>query len=520
LDSASKEEFIRELGRSLASDSLFLVYDARARHAAELDRLFREGEIPNDELRKRVHGGEIALGLFVRCRLEETYREEASLSCAAGALDLRNGGIAGRDSALFIAGLLRRTQALQSALVASLRDLVLGKPEAPKSQGPALRLIQEARPARLLRQESILARGGLDSIPVGFTLNTGDMPKPALARVEDYYLVLYPHSSYSYVLPGVLCLNRGTLGLIRGDDTTRTAAGEKSGKRLEKSNALWKTVGQLAALDTHNTVWKALGKAAASDSQSSVSQAAKQGAGLNSTHPAIRVMEKLAALDGGEAALRALVEVAALDSSNLIWKGIGKSSLLDGNHQVWRRLADIPPHAGSLWREIGLLSQQENILVLTPSCVLRGRPKTAQIRHTGSLTRVEMPQGEVMALPILSSQQPAPLHDLEWGETHGFAWERGKLSARGGDRLTAQLTEVLPRSDGLDLTDFLPGKLFARGRAVATPGEAVQRYFLRAFGELGATPDYLLREPPSGAAAEKGSDASGCYLCRPNRVDP
>lgn len=522
LDSVGREDWAKDLGNNLALDSAFLVYDARARNAAALDKAFEGGSTLEDELRARVHGGVIRYGLSVRCHLEDAYREDALLACRFSSTDLKNGET-NRDSADFEVGLLRSPTTLKPILTEKLRALLTGGKPPPREQGSTMHLVSAAKPARLIRNQEIRVRGAVDALPLGTTLRTGDMPGCALIKADGYYFVLFPHSSYSQLLPGVLSLNEGILGVVRAGDTATLASQLKSAVLGDRSRELWKTVAQLAAFDSGHQVWNALKKIAALDSPAIVAGHFRPALALDPARPAARALEKLAALDSGILVLRALADISALDSSALMWQGIGRVTGSD-TARIWDRLAGIAiPDSNSVWRQIGLLSRHGDALILTPSSVLRGRVDVAQVEQRGNLTRVELPRGEMLVLPVLSAQEPAVLRDLEWGETRGFAAQTGRLSEARGDRVGEKLTQALPHAEQGALAGLLPGKLFARGRGIPTFAPEVQAHFAEVLAEIGAAPDVLRAEPawpPLGEAPETGSYASGCYLCRPNRLGP
>ena len=91
-----------------------------------------------------------------------------------------------------------------------------------RSRQPALgtlKLKVPARPAMLIRGLAILRKGSISEIPIGATLVIGDAPGPIVMSIENIHYVLYPHSSYTYMLPKVVQLNKGTLGILKGVDS-------------------------------------------------------------------------------------------------------------------------------------------------------------------------------------------------------------------------------------------------------------------------------------------------------------
>ncbi len=521
LDSADREAWARDLGKNLASDSAFLVYDLRTPHGAELDRALASGTMP-EALGRRLSGGLIRFGLTVQCREENAFDDDASLVCRFVSWNLDQGVPAAADSAAFVADLLDRPADLQTVLTDRLHALLLGD-TTPAAAGPALTLFRSARPARLLRGDAITARGTISALPLGGTLQTGDMPAPAAAGIGAYDFFLYPHSSYTYLLPGVLRLNRGELGVMRRRDTAGFAAPPKSRVYARLGSALWKTTARLGAMDSAGRVWRALGRLAALDSSDFAAGRAAGVLQLPPAHPLCTTLAKLAARDSGLLVIQTLAQIAALDSSRLLWSGFGRASGLDSNAAVWQGIAALAvADSGAFWPAAALLSAHGDALMLTPSCVLRGRPALLWLQHTGDWTRVELPQGTLLALPVLSSEEPWVLQDGAWAETRGFALQSGTLTLEQSNAIAARLNRAAPHDDQNGVTEFLARRRRA-GHSIPTFAPGVQEYMRETLSEIGAAPGDLNAEPdwpPLGLAPETGRHASGCYLCRPDRLGP
>ncbi len=490
-DSLARENWSKELGQSLASDTQFLVYDLRTLHAVAFDKVFSQGFSLGQQLPVRIQGNDIHYGLAVFCRMEEDFLEAATMIFHLGAYDLQKSLLKRTDSVFYSADILRRPASLKLYLLSRFKSMLTGKSQEDKVYQPSLKMVVGAKNSKLFKKDRMDGRGFLDSIPMGYTLKTGPKSELAVAMLQGYYLIFYPNSSYTYAFSGILCLNQGSLGVVEIKDSTVKWDAQKGAVEEESKQVVWNTVAHLASLDSSNSLWRAFGKISNFDSASELVEQIRQLSALEIGNPMLETLKNLSSLDSGVVMLKSLSRMAALDSTNPIWKKIFKGT-----------------------------NSHEELMVLTPSGVLKGNPKSLWVQHLGSLTRVELIEGALTLSPLLSALQPMELGSLEWGETHGFSSEKGRLSVRRGDKIRTQWIEVLPKKGGSILTVLLSGKLFDQGRAVPTPSLAVQKHFQFVFAENDVRSDLLIQKPPTGRGSEKGSDASGCYLCRPNRLGP
>src|SRR5690606_8836126 len=113
----------------------------------------------------------------------------------------------------------------------------------------------------------VIRRGAVSELPLGATLVVGDAPGPFLAGTGGVQYVFYPQSSYTYLLPRVLQLNQGSLGIVKGSDSSSM---ESRGRPVatDSSNPIWKSLGQVSALDSTNLLWRKLGEIGSLDSNS------------------------------------------------------------------------------------------------------------------------------------------------------------------------------------------------------------------------------------------------------------
>lgn len=202
-----------------------------------------------------------------------------------------------------------------------------------------------------------------------------------------------------------------------------------------------------------------------------------------------------------------LIQSTRLDSANLLWRTLGQavgsdSSKVKSNMAAWRDSA--------VW--------------LTPSCVIRGRPKLAMIRHEGSETLIELVQGEIAVLPLLSSREAVLMLPLQQGSTRGFSIDTAKMSERRSEKLSTELTALASSQSGLSLGELLPARLFNRRRTHPVLSLEVQEFLAGELRGVDAAPRRL--GPPAWDAfgtlnpMSPGKNEAGCYLCRPDRLGP
>jgi hypothetical protein len=392
------------------------------------------------------------------------------------------------------------------------------------SSGPAaLRLSVPASSAWLLNEFEILAYGGVDSIPVGAVLEVGDLETPAVSRMDGYDLIFYSRSRIRLLLPGVLYLERGRLGVMRAPDSNNALGALGSMTAFDSTNLVLKSVVKLAALDSSNLLWGAFAKANA-DSQSVFISRVRSLAALDSANPLYSALGQVATLDSNNLVLRTLGNMATLDSSNLLWQGLGSVTGLDSGRSVWNQMSQVSDwEASDLWRKLGLLAFRDSLVIVTQSGIIRGVPESMLLTQESAMTRVDLGRGRIWVSPLVGSESSSPLSDLEWAETRGFTVTTGRLSGVEGERLARRLVDALPRKDALGWTRFLPGKLFAEGRTVETFPIAIQAWLGEELFEFGVESDLILKGPtrPHVRTGDLNArKAAGCYLCNPSRLGP
>jgi hypothetical protein len=220
-----------------------------------------------------------------------------------------------------------------------------------------------------------------------------------------------------------------------------------------------------------------------------------------------------------------LMQTTRLDSANLIWRTLGKVTTLDSTQTLWSKLGQLAGlDSGFIWHQLGLLALHDSSVLLTPSCVIRGQPQAMLIKHEGSETTIELVQGEIAVLPLLSSQSAVRVPPLHQGVTRGFSIEVKKMSDRRSENLSADLVAVAAPKSGRSLAELLPGRLFNRSTTLPALHLDVQDFLAGELSEIDAMPNRL--GPPDWNAAgtlnplPPGKHEAGCYLCRPDRLGP
>ena len=162
-----------------------------------------------------MNGNTVKWGLLMECaELKEEYR------CRLEALDMFNAASKVLDTLHVLpeAGEKRKPFAQAAARAyASHFQSQEGRsghafPGHAQAQGPGQSGHAHPRPGHH-------PQGLHPEIPLGATLVIGDAPKLIVLTMENVHFILYPHSSYTYLLPKVVQLNSGTLGIIKGVDS-------------------------------------------------------------------------------------------------------------------------------------------------------------------------------------------------------------------------------------------------------------------------------------------------------------
>jgi hypothetical protein len=518
-DSVFNEGLARDMGQSLADDTALLVFDLRKKNARSLDYAHAGGKLKDLSLLAPMNTNQVKWGLLAECtELKEEYR------CLLEAVDMFSGKTRTPDTLYVLLEASEKRKLFSQAIIRPFESSFGEKPPAATGLG-TLKLKVPANPAMLIRGLAILHKGAISEVPVGTTLVIGDAPRLFVVSMENIHYVLYPHSSYTYLLPKVIQLNQGTLGVLKGIDSASVEGKLRQATALNQSNLIWKTLTQVAALDSSNLLWKGLGKVTALDSHNLLLKNLQKVTSMDSSNLLFKTFGKVTAMDSSNMLLRTLTQVAALDSSNLVWKGLGQVSSLDSNNLLWRKLGEIASlDSNSIWRKLGLLAFQDNSVILTPSFIVRGQPQAVMFRHDGSISTMEVVKGSMSAQPLLSSQGPSAIGALRSVRTRGYSLKQDRLNQVRGDRILRELESVDPSRGSRPFAMFLPGKLFGAGSALRTADKSIQSFLVTGFRELDMEMDVLSSEKEAwsefGGTLRSGAEESGCYLCSPNRLGP
>jgi hypothetical protein len=522
-DSDFTEGLSADLAQALAEDTAFLVFDLRKQNAGYLDSAQASGRIRDPAFLAALSVKRVKWGLLMECQeLKEEYH------CLLEALDMSGAppGPADTLHVLLEAGAKRKLfgQAASGAFARRLR-VKAGVPQAAQDRLGVLKLRSPARPAMLVRGLAIFKKGAISEIPLGSTLVIQDAPGPIAVSIENIHYLLYPHSSYTYLLPKVVQLNEGTLGILKGVDSGSIEGRLRSATALDQSNLIWKTLTKVAALDSSNLIWRGLGNVATLDSNNLILKNLQRMTSLDSGNALFKTLGKVTALDSSNLLMRTLAQVAALDTSNLIWKGLGQVSALDSTNYLWRKLAEVATlDSNSIWSKLGLLAFQDQTVIVTPSFIVRGHPQAVLFRHEGSISTLEVVKGSLTVQPLLTSLEPVTVGAMRVARTRGYALKQERLNPVRGDRLLREFENLDPNKGSRPFALLLPGRLFGAGAALRTADRGVQSFVAGEFRELDMEMDVLSSEKEGWSdfpgTVRTGSQESGCFLCSPDRLDP
>ncbi len=517
-DSSYNEGLSRDLAQALAEDTSMLVFDLRKKNSGALDSAHAKGTLGQANLLAPMNGNTVKWGMVMDCEeMKEEYR------CKLDVLDMTTA--VGKPMeilhVLLEAGEKRKpfAQAASQSFAAAL--------QVKKADAPAmgtLKLKVPANPAMLIRGLAIIRKGSISEVPLGTTLVIGDSPRLIVISMDNVHFVLYPHSSYTYLLPKVVQLNSGTLGIIKGVDSTSIEGKLRSATALDQSNLIWKTLTKVAAMDSSNLIWKGLGKVTSLDSHNLILHNLQKVTSLDTNNILFKTLGKVTALDSSNVLLRTLSQVAALDTSNLVWKGLGQVSALDSTNLIWRKLGEVASlDSNSIWRKLGLLAFQDASVVLTPSFIVRGQPQAVLFRHEGSISTMEVVKGNMSAQPLLSSQEPVSIGAMRVVRTRGYSLKQERLNPMRGDHIIREFETVDPNKSTRPFAMFLPGKLFGAGSSLRTADRSIQSFIVSGSRELDMEMDVLSSEKEGWTefgTFQSGSQESGCYLCSPDKLGP
>ena len=522
-DSDFTEGLSADLAQALAEDTSLLVFDLRQKNAGYLDSAHAAGRLRGPSLLSALAGNRLKWGLLMEClELKEEYR------CFLEALDMQGSGPSPKDTlhALLEARAKRKLFGQAAAAVFARRLKAKGSGPLPDHNRLAsLKLGSPARPAMLTRGLAIFERGAIAEVPLGATLVIGDAPGPITASIENIHYLLYPHSSYTYLLPKVVQLNEGALGILKGIDSASFEGRVRSAAALDQSNLIWRTLTQVAALDSSNIIWRGLGRMTSVDSHNLILKNLQKIAALDSGNVLFKTLGKVTAMDSSNLLLRTLAQVAALDTTNMIWKGLGQVSALDSTNYLWRKLGEVATlDSHSVWSKLGLLAFQDQSVVLTPSFIVRGRPQAVLLRHEVDLSTVEVVKGALTAQPLLGSGEPAAVGAMRVARTRGYALKQERLNPARADRLLREFDAFDPNRGSRPFAMFLPGRLFGAGAALRTVDRSMQSFMAGEFRELDMEMDILSSEKEGwtefSGTLRTGANEAGCYLCSPDRLGP
>ncbi|MDQ3001906.1 MAG: hypothetical protein M3Y08_11685 [Fibrobacterota bacterium] len=518
-DSAWNDGFSRDLAQALAEDTAMLVFDLRKKNGPALDSAHAAGTMKRQNLLGPMNGNQVKWGMVADCsELKEEYQ------CLLEVVDMGTAKARFLDTLRVLVEAGEKRKQFGHALArAYIADFLPAKAEQP-SLG-TLKLKVPSNPAMLISGLAIIRKGSISEIPLGATLVIGDAPQPIVLSMENIHFILYPHSSYTYMLPKVVQLNLGTLGILKGVDSTSIEGKLRSTTALDQSNLIWKTLTKVAAMDSSNLIWQGLGKVTSLDSQNLILRNLQKVTAMDSNNLLLKAFGNVTAMDSSNLLLKTLSQVAAMDSSNLVWKGLGQVSTLDSTNLIWRKLGEIASmDSNSIWRKLGLLAFQDNSVVLTPSFIARGQPQAVVFHHDGTMSTLEVVKGSMAAQPLLSSQGGVPVGPMRLVRTRGYSLKQERLNPVRGDRILREFESLNPNRGSRNLTMFLPGKLFGVGASLRTADRSMQTFIVSGSREMDMEMDVLSSEKEGwsefGGTLRSGSQESGCYLCSPDRLGP
>jgi len=224
-----------------------------------------------------------------------------------------------------------------------------------------------------------------------------------------------------------------------------------------------------------------------------------------------------------------LAEVMQLEKGSLgVWQLRDTSSLISKLQRV--ALPDTSTKSTKMAdgkeSAVGALGPglQDSSVLLTPACAIRGRPEALRVSHMRGETRLELVQGGISVLPLLSSQPAVLLPELNVGKTHGYELEIEKLGEAKAEAVSRDLAKWVGPKGGLSLSQLLPGILFSSQNTLPALRPEVQDFIGGELSNLGMRPAKLGLDDWNAAGSlpplTPGKNEAGCYLCRPNHVGP
>lgn len=220
-DSLYSAGLAQDLGQALAEDTALLVYDLRARHGRRLDSVQAAvGLDKAPELLSALSGGQVRWGLAVACRAERREDDGGDFLCLPTLLSMKDARRVPLDTLRFLPEAAGKRKQVGQGL--ALRFASHFRPA--RAPAPAvLKLSAPANPALVVRDLEILRRGSIAEVPLGATLVLGDAPGPVVLAGESVHFILYPGSAYTFLLPRLVRLHSGALGLLRNADSGSVA---------------------------------------------------------------------------------------------------------------------------------------------------------------------------------------------------------------------------------------------------------------------------------------------------------
>ncbi len=267
-DSLYGESLARDLGQILADDTALLVYDLRSKHKRRLDSVqAAKGLDQSPDLLAALSGGQVKWGLAVECRTEKREDDRGDCICLPSVLSMQDAKRILLDTLRFLPEAVEKRKKLGQSLARSFAAHF--RPRMPPAQAAGgLRLNPPANPALLVSDMQIIRRGSIDEVPLGTTLVLGDVPGLIALSSENVLFVLYPNSSYTFLLPRLVQVHAGSLGLLRGADSGSSASRPKSAGTPDSSDLAWRDPAGQHALDSAGYLRQKLGEnaSAAGDS--------------------------------------------------------------------------------------------------------------------------------------------------------------------------------------------------------------------------------------------------------------
>ncbi len=489
-----------DIEQSLAENPNFTVYGLRKKHGVELDKAFSGKNILEMSFWTRIGAANLKKGFFIECSDREVY-----LHCVFFEVSPSIPNYVIFDSLDFLSEIIGYRKKWTEPLLKNLLAHLLPQPIVEASR-PKIHFNKPLASAQTVLGMQILQKGLVTDWEMGTRLVLGEIPLTDVNLDATHY-VLYPNSIYTYLLPKVIQLNSGGMGLYQDPDSNAAIQKFDQATTLNKNNLIWKTLGQLAATDSSNLIWRALGKTTS----------------LDSSNPIYKSIRNVTSIDSANMIWKTLRQAAEIDSQNLLWRGLSNVTALDSSNFIWQKLNAVASlDSNSIWKKLGLIAFQDSAIIITTSMIARGSPQALFLHQENGLTEIELINGSLQCMPLLSSSPGIHLSSMEKGRTRGYELNVEKLPSWRSEIILQEFASLHSDKSAHLMSILFPKILFGSNFKEHVVPIRMQEFMQEGFADLGFEWDILSSQAENWSGAGKtltsGKNESGCYLCSPDRL--